>query len=423
MATSPAAVVAWLLVVAAGTVLGLVLLRLGVKIVLPTPPVLGQWRWGWPPGLVIAGIAGCALAVLLPATADGTRWRVTLVVTSLAALGWWLALSLADGTGGLVRGPRWSTEYLHDVPAVRDDPGRFLRTFTDAIGQYEIHVRGHPPGMVLLLAGLDRVGLKGAGGEVVVVLTAAATAPVAILIAIREVVGEAIARRAAPFVALAPAAIWIATSADALYMAVVAWAVACVALASGRRGPASFALAAGGGLLGGLALLGSYGMLLAALIPAPVLWRRRRADTSLVAGSFAVVVLAAMLPFGFSWLQGLAATRHEYEILDLDRPYLAFLVINTAAWALALGPATAAAFATSRDSRLWRIVSGGVAAAALANVSGLSKGEVERIWLPFGIWVLPIGAALATTHRRSTRWLLAQVATAIAVVAVVRTQW
>ena len=50
----------------------------------------------------------------------------------------------------------------------------------------------------------------------------------AVLVAVREVAGEARARAAWPYVAAAPLAIWMATSADALYAGIGAWAVTLV---------------------------------------------------------------------------------------------------------------------------------------------------------------------------------------------------
>jgi hypothetical protein len=62
-----------------------------------------------------------------------------------------------------------------------------------------------------------------------------------------------------------------------------------------------------------------------------------------------------------------------------------------------------------------------VAAIAAADLSGLSKAEVERIWLPFAVW-LPAGAALlpAAAHRW---WLAAQAATALVVNHLLLTTW
>jgi hypothetical protein len=54
-------------------------------------------------------------------------------------------------------------------------------------------------------------------------------------------------------------------------------------------------------------------------------------------------------------------------------------------------------------------------------ISGMSKGEVERIWLPFTVWLLPAGAALSAG--RASRWLGLQAAIAIVVAATVRTSW
>jgi hypothetical protein len=57
-------------------------------------------------------------------------------------------------------------------------------------------------------------------------------------------------------------------------------------------------------------------------------------------------------------------------------------------------------------------------------MSGMSKGEVERIWLPLAVWLLPAGAALAVGRRRSAgAWLGMQAATAIVVTSVVRIPW
>jgi hypothetical protein len=423
------AVAIWAALIGIGVALGAFLNMRHRHIVLPTPPILGSFVTGVRAGVLLPGAVAIALVVLLPRVVERASWRALLVLVPLCALAWTSALALAEGTSGFTRGPSWHSEYLTDVPAVRADPAGFLRGFTDNIARYDIHVRGHPPGMVLLLAGLDRLGLGGAAWEAALVIAVAATAPIAVLIAIRALAGERTARRAAAFLVLAPAAIWIATSADALYMAVGAWAVTLVVLAMcARRVRRQVAFAALGGLLGGLALLGSYGLVLLAAIPAGALWSRR-ADrarvlrVALAGTAGAVAVLLAFLPFGYWWLDGLRATKHEYVVLDLDRPYWAFLFINLGAFALALGPATFMGLAALRDKRLWLLVGGGLSAAALAELSGLSSGEVERIWLPFTLWVLPAGAAVVTT-RASTRTALAmQAASAIAIISVVTTQW
>jgi hypothetical protein len=67
-------------------------------------------------------------------------------------------------------------------------------------------------------------------------------------------------------------------------------------------------------------------------------------------------------------------------------------------------------------------VGGALTAIAIAALSGMSKGEVERIWLPFTVWVLPAGAAF-TTRRLAGRWLALQVAFTIGLQTLVRSPW
>jgi hypothetical protein len=59
------------------------------------------------------------------------------------------------------------------------------------------------------------------------------------------------------------------------------------------------------------------------------------------------------------------------------------------------------------------------AAILLADLSGLSKAETERIWLPFAVWLLA-GAGLLPS---GWRWLILQAATALLVDHLVRTAW
>jgi hypothetical protein len=60
-------------------------------------------------------------------------------------------------------------------------------------------------------------------------------------------------------------------------------------------------------------------------------------------------------------------------------------------------------------------------AVILADVSGLSKAEVERIWLPFAVWLTAGAAALPARARRG--WLAAQAATALCVNHLLLTTW
>lgn len=423
------ALAVWASIVAIGRWWGLRLIAQGTKIVLPTPPVLGLPGPGLTPWLLVPIAVGGALVAAAPTIVRRLPWRRLLVAAVAGAVIWSVSVALVDGPAGLTRGPSWSSEYGHDVPAVAAAPGHFLRTFTAQIGDYEIHVRGHPPGMVLVLAGMDRAGLHGPGWEAALVILAGALAAAAALVAARELAGERLARRAAPFLVLAPAAIWIASSADAFFLGVTAWAVTLIVLALRRTGRQSDQLAIAGGLLLGVGLMLSYGVLLVALVPLVVAVAARRWRPLVVAAAGVAVVLLTFLAFGFWWVGGLLATKHEYDVLDLQRPYRYFVVNNLSAWALGLGPATAVALTRLRDRRLWLLVGGGALAALAADVTGLSEGEVERIWLPFTIWVLLAGAVLAGGDNEPPRWraaqgwLALQAASAIVLVSLVTTQW
>jgi hypothetical protein len=134
-------------------------------------------------------------------------------------------------------------------------------------------------------------------------------------------------------------------------------------------------------------------------------------------------VVAAFAAAGFWWLDGLDATRARYAAgVASRRPYWPFLLADIACLAVVLGPAIAVALARLRNRRLWWVVGGALVAIGVAAASGMSKGEVERIWLPFAIWVLPAGAVLAA-ERHGARWLGAQVGFTILLQTLVRSPW
>jgi hypothetical protein len=290
-----------------------------------------------------------------------------------------------------------------------------------------VHVRSHPPGFVLILWTLDWIGLGGRGWAAVLCIGGGASAVPAVLIATRELAGEDMARRAAPFLALAPAAIWIATTADAFYAGVGAWSACAVIIALRRRGRRSDLLAFLGGLGFGVLLMLAYALVLVSLIPLVVAVRERRIRPLLVAGAGAAVVLGAMALCGFWWPDGLSATGEQYRLsVAKDRPLRYFAVSNLAAFGIVLGPALAVALARLRDARMWLVVGGALLAVAIADVSNYSKGEVERIWLPFTVWVLAAGAVLWGVQDRESvarRWLALQVGFAILFEVAIKTRW
>lgn len=394
----------------------------GGQMLIDAPPLTGVFRirvTAW----VLAPI-GVAVAVvwLAPRLMRKTSWRRLLIGATVGAALWALALALARGPGWVLRPVAGPLDYLAAVPMV-GSPGEFLSTFTERIAGYPSHVRSHPPGMVLALWGMGRVGLGGAGWVAALEIVGGALAVPAVLVAVREVTSEVKVRAVAPFLALAPGALWVATSGDALYAGVAAWAIALIILATGREGRRSGILAAAGGVLFGIGVFLSYGLVLAALVPIAVAWTRRGwRPLGIAAGGVAVVAIA-FAAAGFWWVDGLLATREQYLLgIARYRPYLYFLVANLAALAIATGPATAAGLTRLRDRRLWLLVGPALAAVAVADLSGMSKGEVERIWLPFVVWILIACAPLARSPRARV-WLGSQAALAIVVQVGVRTPW
>jgi hypothetical protein len=419
-----AVLVAWVAVIVVAHVLLERLQASGANIRIDAAPLFGVFDVR--PGVLLAPAVAVGAAVVLagPRVARRVGWRALLLTAMAVAAAWAVSLALVDGWHALNGPLEFRAEYLADVPKVAS-PGLFLSTFVDHIRDYGVHVQGHPPGMLLVFWCLDRIGLGGSGWAAVLCVGGGVAAVPAVLVTVREVAGERWARRAAPFVAVAPAAIWIATTADAFYAGVAAWAIALVVLATGRRGPSSYRCAlAGGALFGGAAFL-SYGLVLLAVVPVVIAARRRRPELLVVAVAAALAVGLVFLASGFSWIEGLAATSDRYFAgVGSRRPYADFLVANAAAFGIALGPAIVVALTRLRDRRLLLVVGGGLVALGLAMMSGMSKGEVERIWLPFAVWLLPAGAVLAIGRDRVTSgWVGLQVATAIAVTTVVKTPW
>jgi hypothetical protein len=382
------------------------------------PPLVARFD----PSPLLGALLPLAVAALVvaygPRLGSTLGWRALLAVAFATAALWAVSLALTDGLEGLVRPLEFPNDYRQDIDLVAG-PGEFLSHFTERIDRYNQHVRAHPPGMVLLLWSIDRLGLRGAGWEAALVVIGGASVVPAALVALRELSGETRARTAAPFLAMTPAAIWVASSADALFAGVGAWAVALVVVSTGRSGRAAAALAFGGGVAFGAALFLSYGLALLVVPPLVVAIVRRRLMPLLLAGAGALVVVGLFALAGFWWIDGLQATLGEYRAsVARIRPYSYFLLGNLAAFGIAVGPATAVALARLRDRGTWILVAGGLAMVAVADVTGLSKGEVERIWLPFVPWVM-----MATSELPPRMWLALNAAFAVVVELALNTTW
>ncbi|WP_282786574.1 hypothetical protein, partial [Nocardia sp. CC201C] len=325
-------------------------------------PLFGEWLphigWGTGPAVAIA-----ALVIMYgPGLAARLSWRRLLAATWLTAIAWACALALVDGwRRGWTERLTSRDEYLHEVGGVTDI-AVMLRGFSARILDFQpdswtTHVSGHPPGALLVFVLLDRIGLGGGGWAGLLCVLAGCGAAVAILVTLRALGAAERARAAAPFLALAPAAIWIAVSADALFAGVTAWAVALLAVAT-RHGERWVSAALGSGLLFGFGLYLSYGLVLMA-VPALAVLAARGLRPALPVVVGMLLVVGAFTAAGFWWFDGyhLVVERY-YQGIASERPFSYWVWGNLAATVCAVGLASVAALhrvaRELRPSTLWR---------------------------------------------------------------------
>ncbi|MFD5817261.1 hypothetical protein [Streptomyces sp. NPDC127038] len=477
-----AAALAGALLVLTAAVVGYVIEHRDGTLFVSAAPLYGHWGPHLGPGTPAALAVAVAVVAYGPRLAARLPWRRLLPAVWVTTTAWTFSLALIDGWArGVARRLTTRYEYLqvitpvdrfHDIPAA-------LRDFTHHIllhspGHWPAHIAGHPPAATLTFVLLDRIGLGGGAWAGVWCITVGATAGVAVLVTVRVLAGEALARRAAPFLALAPAAVWMGTSADGYFAAVAAWSLALLALAVTGHRPRTAGLASG--LLLGLTAYLSYGLTLVCVIAFAVLLLGRgpriRPLPYVLAGL--AVVPAVFTLLGFDWWEAyrLLVVRY-YQGAGGVRPYGYWVWANLACTVLITGPATVAGLrraaaatariataavrgsgapahenpaaapdlgtSASRDPagfatpdpggstvtadgaapRLAVLVVAALAALLVADLSGMSKAETERIWLPFAMWLLAAPAFLP----RPRSWLVAQAATALLLNHLLLTGW
>jgi hypothetical protein len=389
----------------------------GVDIFLGWPPLLAGWSPHVGPGTVPAILLAALVVVRGPELAARLPWRVLMPLGYVASVCWTLFLALVDGWQTGIAG-RLTTipEYLHDVGKV-GGLAQLLSGFSSHIltgnpGSWTIHVGAHPPGAFLIFVVLDKIGLGGGGVAGLLCILLGASACVAVAVAMRALGHETLARRVLPFGVLFPGAVWVGVSADGMFAGILAWGVALLAIGCGR-GRWRLAVAFAGGLVLGYVLYLSYGLALAGLLPIAVIAVTRRWAAAGVATIGVAAIVAAFTFSGFWWFTGFDLVKIIYaDSIAKTRPYGYFLWADLAALAFVIGPAVlvGARRMLARPRRLPLVATALVAAAVLAvlaaDVSGMSKAEVERIWLPFAVWMMLPCALLPPRHVRG--WLALQ---------------
>ncbi|WP_433650136.1 hypothetical protein ACQP2C_27215 [Micromonospora zamorensis] len=421
---------------AAAVTVGALLNHRGVRLHADAAPLYASWQ----PHLGVGTPAALLVAALVVwrgvRWATDTRWPRLLAVGYLASVLWTLSLALVDGwSAGLTERLTVQAEYLHEVPRVTD-VGTMLSGFAARIPDFQpdswsTHTAGHPPGALLFFVGLERIGLGGGTAAGLACVLLGATFSVSVPVTLRALGTEGAARAVWPFLILFPGAVWVGASADGIFAAVVAAGLALLAV-GGRAG------AVPGGLLLGFALYLSYGFVLVGVLAVTVVLLRAgdRLGVFLLAAAAVAAVVGVFTLAGFWWLDGYhLVTRRYYQGWAAERPFGYWVWANLAALLLSAGPVVGPAVRravaalpirgpgrplaaalrqrfASAGPTVWLPIAAAVAVLA-ADLSALSKAEVERIWLPFTVWLLVATAHLPASHRRW--WLAAQAATALAV--------
>ncbi|WP_207841942.1 hypothetical protein [Williamsia soli] len=398
------------------------------------PPLFGEYGPHFGYGSVAAVLVALAVIAYGPTLATRLSWRSIIFTAMATCLAWTFSLAMIDGwdrgfAGRLIR----PDEYLAEVPGVSSITG-MLDGFSGRILDFQpdswtTHVSGHPPGSLLTFVLLDRIGLGGGAWAAIWVVLVGCSAAGALLITTARLSDEATARRIAPFIALTPGAVWMGVSADGYYMGVAAWGIALLAIAATTSGPRAVAAAVGSGLVLGFAIFLNYGLVLMGLVAIAVLVVARVWRPVVYAVPAALAVVGIFAAFGFWWLDGyhLVVERY-YQGVATQRPFSYWGWANFASALCAVGPAAAVGIGRAVRPGLIRrreavvlLALAGLLAMIVADVSALSKAEVERIWLPFSVWLL---VATALLPRRSHRfWLAGQAITALLINHLVWTYW
>lgn len=402
------------------------------------PPLHAEWAPRLGPGSIPA-LALAVMIVVYARTATAWPWRRLLLVAFVFGAAWLTSLALVDGWDGIGHILDTDYEYLQTARAVTDIPATFREYVSripfDHPQNWPVHIAGHPAGALVFFIALVRIGLGGGLAAGFVVILISATTPIAVLLTLRRLGTESAARKAAPFLVAGPAAIWMAVSADAVFAAVAAWgifALACGATARTVRARIAWSIVSG--LLLGYGVMMSYGFALFGILALAVLFIARSWWPLPIAAAAALAVVLAFAAAGFAWWEAYPVLVQRYwDGIASRRPGAYWIWGNLAALVFSAGPVIGATVATALGSatRVRRsrsridpvvvLTLAGLAMVVAADLSGMSRAEVERIWLPFAPWLL-IGAALL-----SRRWqraaLIIQVTFALVVQHLLFTGW
>jgi methylthioxylose transferase len=392
--------VAAVVVVLAGT-LGTLWLRGWGRVGFEVPSV--PWYFSFPfyvfpdpqlePGWAAATIPVVAVTVVatlaLYRSPVGWPWRVAASVGLAGVLALAVA-ALASGPAGWGAPFDYAGEYPAGVGRVGAIP-TFLRDFPDRLLELPSHATGHPAGAMVVYALVARVwsGLTAAALVTVAVGSLGAVAAGGLA---RDELGERGGRLALAVWVVAPGVVlYLATSADAVFAAVLGGAALAAHRGLVRRSPAW--TVAGGTLLWASSMLTYAAVLLLVFLgvrAVGLLGRERAWVVCWAVGTSAVVVVLVgglWLATGYDVPATVAAVHRAYQAApgSAGRSLGHWLPGDLLAFGGMLGVPLLAALAARAVAvvreRAWASVDAAALATLLGAASwGFTKGEVERIF-------------------------------------------
>ncbi|HXY71009.1 MAG TPA: glycosyltransferase family 39 protein [Actinomycetota bacterium] len=359
------------------------------------PPLLAQLHPSIGPWLPLAVVAIAVGVVVFP---PALEWPRTAFLVTVVAIGMAITVTMAAEAHGLaaISAPfRRPLEYYASVPLVRElGPRAFAAQFPHLGSGLSLHAATHGPSAVLFLWLLWKMtGGSVLGVSLFVALVGVAGAVPTYAIA-RSLADERGARLATLLFVCAPGVlIYSATSMDAVFMTVMACALAALV-----RFPRSAGWAAAAGVLWAIAFSFTFGAFVLAFFAigvGVVAWRDGTATvrTGLIRACWILVGLVAgylvlRLALGMNLVADFrAASRANYHDPSRARPYLYWVVANIPAFLWA-GGVVQTALVASWTRVAWRTGRYGfetvlIGVLALSTLSGVFLGEVDHIWLFF----------------------------------------
>jgi methylthioxylose transferase len=390
--------IGWVLLAGAGIGLTALAVTGGARLGTASAPFLGHYRVQISPLSLLAPTVA-AVFLLAWRWIRQLQWALLLAVSYVAGLAWALALALVDGTAGLTRSLLDPSNYAPDVAMVDDAPAHYIATYTSNVAAHSIAARGHPPGSVMLLWAFERIGVRNQLTLAVFVTALGVCTIPLVLYCVRSVCGEVTARRYAPVLVLAPYAIWVAVSMDAVVAMLGAAACAAGVFASARK---RHGLIAAGwslitGVLIGFAAMFSYDVVWLGLSVVLLYFARRRPFLNIGTGIGALVPVLVAQHLGFGWLAGLAAANSDFVArIEPFRSAPWWAILSIVALILAAGPPLYASARKIRNTPAWPFLIGAAVAVLFSVFAGLARGGVEVAWLPFFPWLTVAAVAPET---------------------------